>query len=49
MTWNPESLSQSISCDTSGIVSEPLTSVPSLVFPVQDNEIQVSKIVISLE
>lgn len=47
-TANSESLSQMISCDTSGMVKEPLTSVPSLVFPVHDSETRVSKIVMSL-
>lgn len=47
-TTKSESLSQIISCDTSGIVREPLTSVPSLAVPVQDSDTRVSKIVMSL-
>ncbi len=37
-----------ISCETSGMVREPLTSVPSLVCPDQDKDTRVSKIVMSL-
>lgn len=37
-----------ISCDTSGIVNEPLTSVPSLAVPTQDSIKRISKMVISL-
>lgn len=47
-TTKSESLSQIISCDISGIVKEPFTSVPSLVVPTQDNVIRISKMVISL-
>ena len=48
LTTKSDSLSHMISCDTSGIINVPLTSVPSLAEPVHFNTILQSKIVINL-
>lgn len=48
LTANSDRLSQMISCDTSGIVNEPCTSVPSLALPAHFNDTLQSKMVISL-